>query len=370
MESQGWPGIFRDGTESWRLSLLLLGLQMLSSPACRAESVRAESVRAKSVRAKSVRADFAGDKRQHGRYYTLANPFGHPAFADWAAACQLARHTVLEPFAGENSLITHLQGMGLARRFAAFDIAPAAAEVRPRDTLADFPAGFDICITNPPWLAKNSATVRGLPFVQTDHDDLYKLALELCLTHCRWVAALVPESFIRSGLFHHRLSDFISLRQRLFADTAHPVGLALFGPPDGQQPPDFRLWSGDQFLGSWQGLSRAWLPAITRRGAEIVFNDPAGNLGLIAFDNVREASIRFCEVGEIAEYAIKQTSRFITRIRAPEAPPIEALNSWLAEFREQTGDVFLSGYRGLRKDGRYRRRMDWQLARRVVSHVT
>jgi len=101
-----------------------------------------------------------------------------------------------------------------------------------------------------------------------------------------------------------------------------------------------------------------------------VFNDPAGNLGLIAFDNVREASIRFCAVDEIAGYEIKQTSRFITRIRAAKPPPIEALNDWLAAFRAETGDVFMSGYRGLRKDGRYRRRMDWQLARRVVSHVT
>ena len=310
------------------------------------------------------------EKRQHGRYFTIANPFGHPAFADWAAACQLASHEVLEPFAGENSLITHLQGMGLARYFTAYDIDPAGPAVRYRDTLADFPAGFDICITNPPWLAKNSATVRARPFPQTEYDDLYKLALELCLTHCCWVAALVPESFIRSGLFNDRLSDFISVRQRLFADTAHPVGLALFGPPDRQQPPDFQLWSGNQFLGNWQGLSASWLPDITRCGAEIVFNDPAGNLGLIAFDNVREASIRFCAVDEIAGYEIKQTSRFITRIRAAKPPPIEALNDWLAAFRAETGDVFMSGYRGLRKDGRYRRRMDWQLARRVVSHVT
>ena len=313
---------------------------------------------------------FNHTKRQHGRYHTIANPFCHPAFADWAAACQLVKGRVLEPFAGENSLIIHLQKMGLARYFTAFDIAPAGPEVVCRDTLADFPAGFDICITNPPWLAKNSASVRGLPFVQTDHDDLYKLALELCLTHCQWVAALVPESFIRSGLFHDRLTDFVSIRQRLFAETAHPVGLALFGPPNRQQPPDFRLWSGDQFLGNWQDLCTSWLPDITENGAAMTFNDPAGNLGLIAFDNVREASIRFCEVEEIADYAIKQTSRFITRIRTPHAPPIEALNSWLAEFRDQTGDVFLSGYRGLRKDGRYRRRMDWQLARRVVSHVT
>ncbi len=146
--------------------------------------------------------------------------------------CRLGRQLPAGPphgagaFCRREILITHLQGMGLARRFAAYDIAPAAAEVRTRDTLADFPAGFDICITNPPWLAKNSATVRGLPFPETDYDDLYKLALALDYVSpiVSWVAALVPESFIRSGLFHHRLTDFISVRQRLFADTAHPAG--------------------------------------------------------------------------------------------------------------------------------------------------
>ncbi len=311
-------------------------------------------------------------KRARGAYYTLHNPFDHPAFIEWADAAALSGAEVLEPFAGENRLIAHLHDMGLAKQFAAFDIAPAPAaeRVERRDTLADFPKGYDVCITNPPWLAKNSATVRGLPYPDCGYDDLYKWSLELCLNHCRWVAALIPESFIRSGLFHDRLIDFVSIRKRLFAETAHPVGLALFAPQECANGKDFRVWSQMHSLGRWQSLCRRWLvPPTKTPGRSLVFNDPLGNLGFIAFDNVRKASIRFCEVDEIKDYAIKQTSRFITRIRAPAVPPIPLLNKRLDEFRDKTGDIFLSAYRGLRHDGHYRRRMDWKIARTMVEHA-
>ncbi len=308
-------------------------------------------------------------KRARGAYYTLHNPFDHPAFIDWAKAADLSRTRVLEPFAGENSLIDHLHGMEFAKKFSAFDIAPAAEKVVKRDTLADFPRGYDICITNPPWLAKNSATVRGLPFPDCPYDDLYKWSLDICLRHCRWVAALIPESFIRSGLFHRRLTDFISIRKRLFVETAHPVGLALFAPQERAGGDDFKVWSDSDSLGHWQALRCRWLPPLKTLGRRLVFNDPKGNLGFIAFDNVREASIRFCEAEEIADYEIKQTSRFITRIRAPAAPPIPELNARLKEFRHKTGDIFLSAYRGLRHDGHYRRRMDWKTVRTVVEQA-
>ncbi|MBF2759853.1 MAG: hypothetical protein ISN28_06235 [Ectothiorhodospiraceae bacterium AqS1] len=302
-------------------------------------------------------------KRARGAYYTLHNPFDHPAFIEWADAAALSEAQVLEPFAGENSLIDHLQSMGLAKRFAAFDITPAAKPVRRRDTLADFPKGYGVCITNPPWLAKNSATVRGLPYPDCGYDDIYKWSLDLCLAHCRWVAALIPESFIRSGLFHDRLTHFISIRKRLFSETAHPVGLALFAPQECADGKDFRVWSGARPLGRWQDLCRRWLAPPRKPGRHLVFNDPAG------IDNVRHASIRFCTVKEIADYEIKQTSRFITRIRAPGLPSISKLNDCLKEFRHQTGDIFLSAYRGLRYDGYYRRRMDWRIARTVVDHA-
>lgn len=102
---------------------------------------------------------------------------------------------------------------------------------------------------------------------------------------------------------------------------------------------------------------------------DIRFNAPDGNLGLVAFDNVREASIRFCSISEISDYEIKQSSRFITRIAIAEPPHISVLNHYLNELRTQTHDVFLSSYRGLRKDGMYRRRLDWDLARRIIYYA-
>ena len=305
------------------------------------------------------------EKRQFGRYFTTKNPFEHAAFFKWAEGANLPNRPILEPFAGQNSLITHLQALGLCHDFTAFDIAPAHPEVCIRDTLADFPTGYDICITNPPWLAKNSATHRGLPFPDTGYDDLYKFSLSLCLAHCGYVAALVPESFIRQDLFHDRLTDFISIKKRLFTETLHPVGLALFTP---EPPSPIHLWADDSYLGDLASLHYRYLPNCHHPVADIQFNHPDGNLGLIAFDNIRTASIRFCDTDEIAHYHIKHSSRFITRIRTRFDVSINDCNRFLDRFRRDTSDIFLSGYRGLRADGHYRRRMDYALARKIISH--
>ncbi len=102
-------------------------------------------------------------KRACGRYFTAVSPFAHDAFRIWSAQASLPDEIVLEPFAGNNSIIRHLQAIGLCRRFISFDIRPADPAVAKRDTLTSFPLGFRGCVTNPPWLAKNSATARGLP---------------------------------------------------------------------------------------------------------------------------------------------------------------------------------------------------------------
>ena len=312
-------------------------------------------------------------KRAQGRYYTTGNPFACAAFREWAARADVVGSVILEPFAGRNSLIERLEELDLCRRWRAFDILPAAAGVKRRDSLACFPAGFAVCITNPPWLAKNSATARGLPFPHCRHDDLYKFALEKCLDHCPWVAALVPESFIRANLFHERLESFVSLTGGMFADTAHPVGLALFAP---QESRDVVVWSGERRIGTLAAL-RAHLPAArTAEQAEkrraLRFNDPQGNLGLIALDNTRAPSIRFCAPQELDAYRISHSSRALTRIQVPFGCPdssIERLNGFLHDFRTRTQDVLLTCYRGLRQDGMYRRRLDWKLAREMICHA-
>ena len=306
-------------------------------------------------------------KRAGGRYYTRGNPFRLNAFRAWARAAELERRTVLEPFAGAEDIPQLLEAAGYRNlRWAMFDIAPSAERVQQRDTLADFPDGFRVCVTNPPWLARNSAARRGLPFPETTpHNDLYKIALKKCLRRCRWAAAIVPEAFIRTGLFLDRLADFISLIPRagaMFDDTEHPVGLALFAP---DVSPDARVWRNDRLLGTLRQLRKRLPPP--SRNREIVFNDPNGNLGLVAIDNTVSASIRFCKPEELEKYRIGAQSRFITIIRVPWEPDIDALNARLSAVREDTHDVFLTAFKGLRRDELYRRRLHWALARAVID---
>ena len=134
---------------------------------------------------------FAEDNKQsRGQFYTVGNPFEHKAFLRWAARSDLSRKTILEPFAGRNSLINHLKDLNLCSKFKSYDIEPQNKQVECRDTIDNFPKGFDVCVTNPPWLAKNTATREGLEYQGGDYDDLYKQCLSKCLKKCRWVAIL------------------------------------------------------------------------------------------------------------------------------------------------------------------------------------
>ena len=320
------------------------------------------------------------EKRASGRYYTRGNPFQLKPFQTWAKASNLAQQIALEPFAGAKDIPQLIDAAHLrCQDWAFYDIAPGAKGIKQRDTLADFPRGFNVCITNPPWLARNSATRRRLPFPEaTQHDDLYKYALEQCLTHCGWVAAIIPEAFIRSGLFLQRLRDFISLVPQkqhktaeengkrdtsyMFEDTEHPVGLALFTP---DVTPDVRIWRNNQFLGSLSELRRQLPQPSSNRS--IVFNNPNGNLGLIAIDNTVSASIRFCPPEELKDYPIRVHCRSITKIGVPWHVDIDMLNTRLTTIREKTHDVFLTAFKGLRRDGHYRRRLDWALTRAIVN---
>ncbi len=321
------------------------------------------------------------EKRASGRYYTRGNPFQLEPFKAWAKASNLKQQVALEPFAGAKDIPQLINAAHLrCLDWSFFDIEPGAEGIVQRDTLADFPKGFNVCITNPPWLARNSATRRGLPFPKaTRYDDLYKYALEQCLTHCGWVAAIIPEAFIRSSLFLQRLHDFISLVPQIqnktyppdkggkggsamFEDTEHPVGLALFKP---DITSDVRIWRNNQFLGGLREL-RTHLPQPSNNRS-IVFNDPEGNLGLIAIDNTVSASIRFCPPEELKDYPIRVHCRSITKIGVPWRVDIDMLNARLATIRERTHDVFLTAFKGIRRDGCYRRRLDWALSRAIVD---
>ena len=304
-------------------------------------------------------------KRARGRFYTAGNPFALAPFRDWAERAGLPSKRVLEPFAGANGLIRMLRELSLCDEATAYDIDPADRGVQHRDTLADFPSGFEVCVTNPPWLARNSATRRDLPYPGGGYGDLYQRCLELCLDRCPHVAALVPASFLQSGLFRERLQCYILLHRILFDDTENPVCLALFGP---EPAAAVRIYHDEEHVGDLHALARR-LPAEKHR-RNLRFNDPDGPLGFISFDDTRRPSIRFCDADEIKDYSIKTSSRFVTRIggRGRITPAlVSRLNRDIAAFRRDTADVFLTPFKGLRQDGQYRRRMEYALARRFLN---
>ncbi len=307
-------------------------------------------------------------KRQNGQFYTTGNPFQLSPFQKWVKRHELKDLPVLEPFAGANNLIRALREIGMAKRFRSYDIAPAAKEVVCRDTLVNFPAKSSFCVTNPPWLAKNSAKRRGLAFPETRYDDLYKYALEKCLHNCAYVAALIPATFLRSGEFRDRLDTVIFLHdQNMFADTDNPVCLALFSPKGSR----IEIYDDGTRVGYLNDLEEK-LPAASPY-VRLTFNHPEGALGLVAIDNTRGPSIRFLPGKELSAHEMKETSRMITRIKieVPELDQlIDRLNADLAEFRKSTSDVFLTPFKGLRKDGQYRRRIDYRLARDFIAKCT
>jgi len=303
------------------------------------------------------------NKRANGQYFTEFSPFNNDGFFNWSADCDIANNVILEPFAGSNNLIKMLQEMNLCNEFVSYDIEPKNIDVKLRDTLQDFPTNYNICITNPPYLSKNSAKRRGLFFPKTQYDDLYKFAIDKCLQNCDYVGAIIPASFLNSQLFRERLSHYILLNTQMFSETEHPVCLALFE----KKSNDIKIYENTTFVGLLSEFEKK-LPK-GDKNIDMKFNHKDGKLGLIAIDNTLEPSIRFCKGNEINPDKIKTSSRSITRISidCDIDKLIKDLNETLSEFRKETYDIFLTPFKGLRKDLKYRRRLDYSLARSIIN---
>ncbi|MGL5721009.1 MAG: Eco57I restriction-modification methylase domain-containing protein [Brevinema sp.] len=303
-------------------------------------------------------------KRLHGQYFTRRNIFDHPAFIQWANEAELHSSQILEPFAGANHLIEMLKQLDLCKNFSAFDISPQSSDVIQKNTLLDFPQGYHVVITNPPYLAQNSAMRRKIPYIGRPYDDLYKFSLAQCLQHVPFVGAIIPASFLNANLFCNRLHTYIALPyEDMFLDTEHPVCLALFSP----MPAQTLIYEKNNFLGVLSDLEK-FLPKPAKK-EKIIFNHPQGNLALRAIDGTIDPSICFMEGSTIDPKKIKVSSRNVTRILTPDNLNITHLNQLIHEFRHQTHDIFLTPFKGIRQDGRFRRRLDFALAKKLLRSL-
>jgi hypothetical protein len=92
---------------------------------------------------------------------------------------------------------------------------------------------------------------------------------------------------------------------------------------------------------------------------------------LIAIDSTSGPGIKFVEGSTIDSSTIKVSSRYSTRITIENSNVsledlIKDLNTTLAKYRSLSEDVFLTSFRGIRKDGKFRRRIDWDTVRGMI----
>lgn len=320
----------------------------------------------------------SANKRLFGQYFTITNPFDTVAFYKWLEEMpeNIKTSTILEPFAGANNIPAMLNSSEiLTNDWSCFDIAPSEINhckqfsIKKQDTLLNFPRGYDLCITNPPYLSKNSATRRKLDYPETIYDDLYKLCLEKMLQNVSYVAAIIPETFITSGLFHDRLKYVVSLTCKMFEDTECPVCLAMFNP---ETSTDFTIYQMNEKLGKYNDLCKGKIEPTYKHCWEI--NNPNGTIGIICIDNAKHPSIMFCPGENISSTKIKVSSRSFTRVSGlPDNIDLTSFifkcNEQLNQYRNETKDVFLASFKGLRADGKYRRRLDFYTAKQIMSQV-
>ena len=316
-----------------------------------------------------------------GQFFTEKNVFENTAFlAWWKLISKKDKKAVLEPFAGKNGIVDMLKSIDWIdkkTKYISYDILPGRKDVEFRDTIESFPIGYNVAVTNPPFLAKNSATRKGLKNKIDPYSDLYEVCLFKCLDNLEYVAMIVPESFITTPYFKNRLFAVVSLtHKKIFKHTEQPVCLALFVKDETK---DFLIYKNDILIGSFSELkmreSRFCKDLSSSSLFEISFHKTDGQLGFISTDATNHLKkLKIVNPSEILESDVNPYARLRTRIKITKNGKlirvsisfIKNFNSYINEYRAETGDVFLTSFKGLRDDGSYRRRMSFLKLRELL----
>jgi len=314
-------------------------------------------------------------KIKNGSFYTVGRSWLASQVKDFILSlpCSMA----LDPFAGNGDLLNAAQEIGI-KHVKGYDITGSKWEIN--DSLKNIPSHNDcFIITNPPFLAKHSAKRKGV-FSKVDdyyrasgRDDLYQVALDKCLAACKWVVAIVPETFINSNHPKDRLFSITILENNPFNDTDCPVCVLCFDDTHRSEK-KILVYRNEDWLGSLGDYERLRLrPSFD---VNMKFNDPNGPIALRAVDLVGpEDYIQFLPRDQInySVHNVKESSRLITFISIPclddkVIPDVIAkANHILDDFRRRTKDVTLSPFKGNRKDGIRRRRLDYYTARAILE---
>lgn len=281
-----------------------------------------------------------------------------------------------DPFAGGGDLLKTAKDIGL-KKIKGFDV-DNYLNWELNDSLLHIPKiENSIIITNPPYLTNYSAKRKGIYdsvkkyFDVCGYDDIYQLAIEKCLINDFGIM-IIPETFINSKFPKNRLASITIIEDSLFNDTENPVCVICF---DNKNKPyeQIKIYKNEEMLGSFGYFEKMRMSP--HKNVRMKFNSPTGQIALRAVDTTNpQRPISFMRPKEM-DYDltdIKHSSRLITVIEMETASDtidniIKHSNNLLFDFRKKTYDVLLSPFKGNKKNGERRRRLDYLTARAILE---
>lgn len=302
-------------------------------------------------------------KQLLGQFYTTTDPFSRSeAFKDWYKMVP-KDVTFLEPFAGGGHLFDYINA-----DWDGYDLQPNHPNVVNRNTIENFPRGYKVCITNPPYLAKTVVSRKKLPVV-LNHEDLYLDALQLCLDNCDYVAAIIPSTFYNQALFKDRLYAWDKFDMKLFSDTDNPAGVAYFVPEYVNAPRTFI--SGKEINLTANNTPRS-------NNFPVKFNPKDLSPYLVnGIDTIRSNNIhlRRSDGFDISKLVnskgeCKTTNRNMFPIECSylEDEHLDGINQMIEDWRAETKDFFLTSFKTCKYDGTYRKRISFIEVRWILSN--
>ncbi|MCQ2965813.1 MAG: hypothetical protein MJ250_03630 [Alphaproteobacteria bacterium] len=314
-------------------------------------------------------------KQQLGQFFTVKELWLKPQILDFIKESK--REIAFDPFAGAGNLLKVAKSIGFTKTKGMDIDENLSWEIN--DSLVRIPkVENSIIITNPPYLAKQSASRLKIDlttyFSKEKYDDLYLIALDKMIEVSKFVVAIIPESFINSNYTQKNLLHSITiLEENPFADTENPVCVACF---DGIKKDfsEIKVYKSDKFVNTLSDIFKIRIePQNTKK---ISFNDLNGWLGLRAVDNTDDKTFIKFDFKENINYdwanKIKISSRHITLIDVDvpieqRQKLIDRANLLLNQIRQQSADVLLTPFKGNTKKGIRRRRLDFRLARAIIE---
>ena len=324
---------------------------------------------------KDINSKTNNKKIKFGQFFTKKEVWLKPQVIDFIkqSNCKIA----YDPFAGAGDLLNVAKTLGF-KKTVGLDI-DTNLKWKINNSLISIPhIDNAIIITNPPYLAKQSATRKHLDLSQyfdnTSYTDVYLIALEKMLDSQKCVVAIIPESFINSNFLRKDLLYSITiLEENPFDDTENPVCVVCFDNIH-KKLNEVKIYKNDTYINNLEEINKIRINPIN--DITIRFNDLDGWLGLRAIDSTNDKTFIKFDFKTNFKYdwnkRIKVSSRHLTLINIEIQQNkrqifVDKANDLVYSIREKSKDILLTPFKGNTKQGIRRRRLDFRLARAILE---